>query len=165
MVNPKLPSELKVLRGTFRNEEKAGNRTELKPLTKAPAVPSHLNKWGRKKWKEITRDLIEKRILTIVDIPALEICCDQYGIYCELRDAITHYVDEEGTRHNISIAQYLAGKNSQTIPEYTQMRAAAQLYKTYAVEFGLTAVSRNRIDIPERPTAKKDGMEALLEAE
>jgi P27 family predicted phage terminase small subunit len=163
-VKPKVSRTLKVLRGTFRKGENPGAEPSLPPLTKTPPAPSYLNKWGRKKWKEMTGSLIEDRIITAVDIPALEICCDQYGIYCELRDAVTHFVDDEGTRHKINIAQYLAGKNSQTIPEYTQMRAAAQLYKTYAVEFGLTAASRKRIDVPERAPVKKDETEALLEA-
>lgn len=165
MPRPRVPRKLKLIRGTFRPGENPANEPEPEVLSDVPKAPSYLNRWGKAKWKEIAEELVDKGVLTVVDLPALELLCAQYGLFCELHDAITHEVGPDGKRRKVSVARYLAGKNSQTIPEYVQMKAASAAYKTYAVEFGLTPASRNRIDLPERTPQTKDPTEALLEAE
>jgi len=115
-------------------------------------------------WRETAAELVSLKMLAKLDLYSLEILCEQYGIYRELKDAITHVVSLDGSRKKISYAKYLAGQNSQTIPEYAAMRASFERYSSLLKEFGLSPASRSRMDIPREPPNEKDEMEKLLEA-
>ena len=112
-------------------------------------------------WKDLAGRLLALGMLTELDLYTLEVLCEQYGIYRELKDAITHLVTP-AEREKISIAQYLAGQNSQTIPEYAAMRAAFERYSALLKEFGLSPASRSRMDIPREPPKTVDPMEELI---
>lgn len=158
---PRKPRQLKVIEGTFRKDRNPGKEPEVPPVTQVPRPPAGLNRWARRMWRELTPIIVDNGVLGEVDLPAWEACCQQYGIYRELYDAITHTYDETGKRVRRSIAEYLAGQNSQTIPEYTAMNKAFAQMNTYLQQFGLTPASRNRIDL-KGGQADEDPMEALL---
>lgn len=163
MPKPRVPTQIKVIRGTFRRNEAPANEPQPDLLKAAPKPPAHLNKWAKHMWKDIAGKLLTLGMLTDIDIYTLEVLCEQYGIYRELKDAITHRQTPVG-REKISIAQYLAGQNSQTIPEYAAMRAAFERYSALLKEFGLSPASRSRMDIPREPPKAVDPMEELLNA-
>lgn len=164
MAKPRVPSKLKIIRGTFRNNEAPVNEPTPPILPNAPCAPSHLNSWGKKMWKATAAELLSLGMLAKLDLYSLEILCEQYGIYRELKDAITHQKGSDGKRKKISYADYFAGQNSQTIPEYAAMRAAFERYSALLKEFGLSPASRSRMDIPREPPKAVDEMEKLLEA-
>lgn len=164
MAKPRVPTQLKIMRGTFRNNEAPQNEPKPETMTTSPKPPSHLNSWGKKMWRETAAELIALNMLAKLDLYSLEILCEQYGIYRELKDAITHISLPDGTRKKISYAKYLAGQNSQTIPEYAAMRAAFERYSSLLKEFGLSPASRSRMDIPREPPKAIDEMEKILEA-
>ena len=163
MPKPRVPTRLKVIRGTFRNNEAPGNEPDPEKILRVPKAPVHLNRWAKKMWKDIADELIRLGMLTTIDLYSLEVLCEQYGIYRELKDSITHIANPDGTREKITIAQYLAGRNSQTVPEYAAMRAAFERFSALLKEFGLSPASRSRIDLPMKPPAEKDPMEELLD--
>ena len=115
-------------------------------------------------WDDNAKELKDLGMLTKLDTYSLEVLCEQYGIYRELKEAITHITDGDGKRKKITIAQYLLGRNSQTMPEYTAMKGAFERYSALLKEFGLSPASRSRIDLPAREPERHDPMEALLEA-
>lgn len=156
------PRQLKVIQGTFRPDRNPKNEPQVPALTDVPKPPPGLNRWARRMWKELTPHIVDNGVLTVVDLPAWEACCQQYGLYRELLDAITHVRTDDGKRVRRSVAAYLAGRNSQTIPEYTAMRQAFSQFKTYLEQFGLTPASRNRVDIPRGGKQEEDPMEAIL---
>jgi P27 family predicted phage terminase small subunit len=158
---PRDPKALKVIRGTFRGDRNPKNEPEPGKLDETPKAPSHLNRWGKALWKRTAAELVKLEMLTAVDLPALELLCDQYGIYRELKDAITHTVDELGVRSRCTVADYLRGRNSQTMPEYSAMKTALEKYRSIMTEFGLSPASRNKIDLPSRPQTQ-DPMEELV---
>jgi len=163
MPKPRVPTQLKVIRGTYRRNEAPANEPKPDMLKSAPKPPSHLNKWAKKMWMDLAGRLLALGMLTELDLYTLEVLCEQYGIYRELKDAITH-LDIPGGRRKITIAKYLAGQNSQTIPEYAAMRAAFERYTALLKEFGLSPASRSRMDIPREPPQAVDPMEDLLNA-
>lgn len=158
---PRKPRQLKVIQGTFRKDRNPGQEPEVAPLAEVPRAPAGLNRWARRMWRDLTPTIVGNGVLSEVDLPAWEVCCQQYGIYRELLDAITHFRDRESKRHRCSIADYLAGRNSQTMPEYTAMRQAFATMNAYLQQFGLTPASRNRIDL-KGGKKEEDPMEALL---
>lgn len=156
------PKQLKIIQGTFRADRNPEHEPEIPPLSEYPKAPSYLNRWAKRKWKELVPQLVDTGILTGVDLGALELCCLQYGIVLELHDAITHYVNEDGKRTKRSIAQYLEGRTIQSQPEYSAMKEAARMYKALAEQFGITPASRSRVDI-QGGEKEIDPMEALLD--
>lgn len=157
------PKQLKVIRGTFRADRNPANEPDPTPVVDVPKPPTHLNRWGKRLWKSLVPKLMDTRVLTDVDLPSLEIACMQYGIYRELDDAIRCFVRDSrtGKRRRRTLAEYLRGQNSQTIPEYSAMKQAFTTWKSYMAEFGLSPASRNRIDLPQQE-GEEDPMEALL---
>ncbi|OPL13138.1 MAG: hypothetical protein AVO39_10980 [delta proteobacterium MLS_D] len=104
--------------------------------------------------------MIDVGVLTVVDWSAFELCCEAYGQYRELHDAIYHVV-EDGKRRKRGLAEYLDGRNSQTSPELTAMHKAIESFLKYSNVLGLNPVSRNRIDLKEKEKEKKDPMEDM----
>ena len=99
MAKPRVPTQLKIMRGTFRNNEAPKNEPKPKTMTTSPKPPSHLNSWGKKMWRETATELISLNMLAKLDLYSLEILCEQYGTYRELKDAITHIVSPDGSRN------------------------------------------------------------------
>lgn len=164
MSKPRVPTQIKVIRGTFRKNEAPANEPKPPTLDMVPKVPGHLNHWAKMMWKDTASQLLSLGMLSQIDLYSLEILCEQYGIYRELKDAITHVVQPDGTRQKITMAQYLAGRNSQTMPEYAAMKSAFERYTALLKEFGLSPASRSRMDIPRELPKEADPMETLLEA-
>ncbi|MFW5777375.1 MAG: phage terminase small subunit P27 family [Spirochaetota bacterium] len=162
------PKALKVIHGTARKDRNPENEPEVRPLTEVPKPPTGLNRWARKIWKELAPELVDNGVLSHVDVFAFEMCCTQYGIAKELEYRITHWpvIDRETGEvirvRKQSIADYLRGRNSQTMPEYAAMRQAVAQFKALVEQFGLTPASRNRIDLPKGGENQEDPMEALI---
>ena len=151
MPNPKKPTKTKVIQGTFRSDRALKNEPEPKMVEKLPNPPPVMPKEGKKIWKKLGQELLEKGLLTVVDIPAFEMCCFNYGLYRELADEVCRKETDPvtGKPRRRTLAEYMTGKNSQTMPEYTSMIKAFNTYKSFLAEFGLSPASRSRIDLPE----------------
>ncbi len=147
---PKKPTKLKLVQGTLRKSRTNENEPEPEPVSEVPRPPSYLTKYAKKLWKTLAGELVEKGILTVVDLPALEVCCEAYGQYRAAHEAVFRPVDKEtGKRTKRTLAGYMEGKNSQTMPEYMSMTKAFYYFKAYLIEFGMTPASRGRIDLPD----------------
>lgn len=151
---PRKPTRTKILQGTFRKHRAAVNEPDPPVVDRVPPPPRHLSLEAKKLWKHLARKLKDLGLLTALDLPSLEICCFNWGLYQELRKAIL--------RRSRSFSSYLKVRNSQTALEYTAMKEAFRLYKAFAVEFGLSPAARSRIDlkIPKKPA--EDPMRKLL---
>jgi P27 family predicted phage terminase small subunit len=156
---------IKMHHGTYRADRNPKNEPDPEVLTEIPKPPSFLHRYGKQFWKKLVPVLIEEGLLTVVDLPALEICCDLYAQWREAHDAVFRPVDPEtGKKGKRSLAQYMKGRNSQTQPEYSAMKSSYQAFKSYMAEFGLSPLARNRIDIP-MTKEDLDPMEELLDEE
>ena len=161
-MNPKKPTKLKLIQGTFRKDRTVKNEPQPKSVIEIPRPPSYLSKYAKKMWKALVGELVHKGILTMVDLHALEVCCETYGQYRLAHEAVFRPIDPEtGKRTKRTLAEYMKGRNSQTTPEYTAMTKAFTSFKGYLAEFGLTPASRGKLDIPREPGDEIDPMEKL----
>lgn len=155
----RVPKELKIIRGTFRNDRNPAEEPEPTIVEKVPACPLYLGRHAKALWKRLAKEMVRSGVLTVVDVPALEMLCSSYQDYRDAREAV--FTSEKGRPQ--TLRQYLKGRNSQTMPEYNALKAAYATYKSYAVEFGLTPSSRNRIDLKPPKATDVDPMEELLD--
>lgn len=153
MPNYRKPKDLKILHGTFRADRNPANEPDPEKIIVVPKPPSHLNKWAKKMWKRLAEKIIDAKILTALDLEEFEICCAAYGEYRAAYEAVYRRIEdpETGRRRRQTFQEYMEGRNSQTMPEYISMKSAWSAFKSYAAEFGLSPVARNRIDIPMDP--------------
>ena len=156
-----LPTATHILHGTFGSRQKERAKTEMKPtpVGLVPAPPAGLGKHGKALWLSLSAELIEKKILTVLDLPTLEILCAAWQVYKECQDAIYR---PRGKRR--SLESYMATRTQQTALELSTMHWAFGTYKSLMSEFGLSSSSRTRLPIAPRAPAEPDPMEALLGA-
>jgi len=158
----KKPTKTKIIQGTFRNDRAPANEPKPEKVSDIPKPPAYLNKYAKKIWKALAEELKDKGILTVVDLPALEICCEAYGQYRLACEAVFRPVDPKtGKRGKRTLAEYLKGRNSQTMPEYTAMKGCWATFKSFLTEFGLTPASRTKLEIVEPKGKEDDPMEKL----
>ncbi len=152
MGRPNKPTALKVLQG---NAGKRGlNHLEPKPEPKRPRMPSHLSPKAKSAYKKVC-DLLESMgVLTVADGMALEMMCDAYAEWRDLRKVI----DTEGATYKT------IGTSGDEIikarPEVAMASDAWKRVKAMASEFGLTAASRTKIQTNEPKT--NDPLEEFL---
>jgi P27 family predicted phage terminase small subunit len=158
MSGRRTPRELKIIRGTFRKDRNPGREIEPTSIDGPLPPPSWLGTHGRTLWETLTRELVTARVLTIVDLGALEILCSAYEVAVEAHAAIYRPGGKRRT-----LAAYLNGRPPRLMAEWTVMHKAWSTYRQYMLEFGFTPSSRNRIDIPGPKEPEVDPMEALLE--
>jgi len=147
---PRKPAQIKKLQGTYRKDQEPLNEPEPEFETTVRKAPAYLNKWAKKYWSDNARILIDMGTLTTADWDTYESLCIAWGEFMEMYDAIHSYTDETGRRRKRTMAQYMAGQNSQTIPEYTAMNKARTEWRTIAAQFGIGASNRNKISIKEK---------------
>jgi P27 family predicted phage terminase small subunit len=149
------PTQLKIIHGTFRKHRAKKGEPKPQLVDEVPKPPRHLNGFGKWIWRRIAPELVEKRILTVLDLQSLEILCDAYGLYRAARAAML--------RKGRTLQQYLQGQNSQTTPEATMMRQCWATFKAFMAEFGLSPASRGKLDIPAPKESEEDPMKRLLD--
>jgi len=191
----RIPTKTKIIRGTFRKDRAPEHEPEPEVVRDLPKPPPNLPSAGKKLWKSLAAELVDKKVLTVVDLGALEVCCYNYGLYRDLHKAIhgritvaryicidcehnfevlpspdriicPHCLSENVSQISVrkrkrTLAEYMEGKNSHTMPEYVQMTKAFATFKAYLVEFGLTPSSRARLDIPEPEPNEEDPVERM----
>jgi P27 family predicted phage terminase small subunit len=159
----RIPTKIKIIRGTFRKDRVPEHEPEPEPVRDMPKPPPDLPSAGKKLWKKLAAELVDKKVLTVVDLPALEVCCLNYGLFKELHRAIHKKIEDPvtGKLRKRTLAEYMQGKSSQTMPEYVQMARAFTTFKSYLTEFGLTPSSRARLDIPEAEPEEVDPIERM----
>ena len=163
MANPRKPTRKKIIQGTFRTDRAPKNEPEPTPVGEPPKPPYYLPEAAKELWRKLATELVEKGLLTVVDVPALEICCMNYGLYRELWDTVHCMIEDSftGKRRRQTLAEYMDGRNSQTMPEYTNMQKAFATFKSYLIEFGLTPAARSRVDLPEKAEEPQDPVEGM----
>jgi P27 family predicted phage terminase small subunit len=86
-------------------------------------------------WRGVAGELVRLGLLTVVDVPAFRLMCEEYGIALEA----ARQVETEGLW--TVDAQGVAKKH----PVVQVLRDATSTFRMYAVEFGMTPSSRGRL--------------------
>ena len=112
----RLPDNVKQLRGTAKPCRSIGETLDFEAVDQIPPAPISLGVHGKEYWDGIVPLLLDKRVLTVVDLESLEIMCLMY--------------------HKVLKASF--AETDLNAASVTQLR----LYQT---EFGLTPASRAKL--------------------
>ena len=151
-MNPRKPTKLKILQGTFRKDRAPKN--EPNPPVKLPKCPTCMNPVAKTEWKVACKLLAEMRLLAAIDKALLAGYCENYAIWYQC----TGYINRH---YKGSYALYLEGKTSQTAILISQARAAMQLMVTISAKFGMSPSDRGHLEV-RMPEKEKSGMSTML---
>lgn len=124
----------------------AGLELRAEPLTETPAAPDRLGEHGRACWTRIAPLLVEARVLTRLDLDALEALCHQWHDY--LRWHLALIADPD-----LSIVEYESGARQKS-PEATLRDAAYDRWLRLLPRFGMAPEFRRKLKkLKEQPFA------------
>ena len=144
MANPKKPTNLKIIQGTFRKDRATPN--EPKPNINIPSPPDHLSKEALIEWDRITPILYNLGLLSDLDMVALAAYCQAYGRWTQAEMELKGSGIIIKTQNGNVIQNPLVGIANQ---------AMLQTHK-FLVEFGLTPASRSKVSANKQDDKKAD---------
>jgi len=132
------PTVAKVLAGERRDRV---NAAEPRPGPGLPAMPGHLDEFGREAWLDVVPKLAALGVLTELDGQALALYCSAYSRWrraCnEVRTGgVTSFTDQGSLKSN---------------PAVSVASSCERLMAAILVEFGLTPGSRSRVKTDAAP--------------
>lgn len=128
------PTALKLVQGNPGN--RPINEHEPQPLeVYAPPAPASFNELERAKWDELSEKLARNRVLTELDLDALEIYCRNW---IAMHEALND-VNERG--------KLLRSRNGGVMwnPSWTQYKHSESVCRSIMAEFGMTPSTRTSV--------------------
>lgn len=107
----------------------------MPPKVYDPDPPRYLTRKEKAKWRKVARRLAESRILTELDLDALEIYCREW---CNMQDAIAE-IAESGKL----LTTEKGGKMYN--PAWPQLKHSQSVCRSLMAEFGMTPSSRTGV--------------------
>lgn len=143
MPNRRKPNQLHIADGTFRKDRHGlpDSNPEPETVKKALNPPCHLNKHAKAEWRRLSQGMIEEGLLANIDLSALEIACNWFGIYRDVAEELNKLP---------SLFNYLEQKSSQTNASIATMEKAYRSYTEIVYKFGVTPVERSKIQIEKK---------------
>lgn len=139
---PRKTEELKKLTGTNRADRVLKDVFTPDKMFGLPEPPLVLRKAGREVWKATGEILVEKGVLTEVDLPTFERYCLMIDIYKDMEA-------------DLKDAASLEPK------DYYKIVTHLKQISTYETQFGLTPLARAKINIPA-PVKKESKLMSLI---
>lgn len=140
----KLPTKLKIVKGTYRSERENQDEPEYK--IEIPKFPTHLTTRARKEWKRMSEVLFDMGLLTNVDMAALAAYCQLYGRWSEA-EALLKKKDQP-------LVVITKSGNEIQNPLIGIANTSLKLMKECLLEFGMTPASRSKVSAKKEE--KKD---------
>jgi len=139
------------------------NRNEVRPQGRA-RPPVWLNKQARNEWRRVVPELDRLGLCTKLDRMELAAYCQSVGMLVEVEKKINELTDKSveagGDASNAYLLKNQAG-NVIISPLLSIRNRLREQVHTSECEFGMTPVSRSRIDLA-RQEKDKDPMEELF---
>ena len=140
----KLPTNLKILQGTFRTSRE--NKDEPKPDINIPTAPDFLSKDALIEWGRISSQLSKLGLLSDMDMAALALYCQAWGRIVKYEKIVAEKGElYKTTNGNIQLSPAMWVVN----------KAYEQVYK-FMTEFGMTPASRSKVSAKPKEPGKKD---------
>lgn len=145
------PTKLKVLAGNPGKRKLNQEEPEPALVEKAPP-PAHLPEYAKEAWKEIVPELCRLKLLTVVDMIGLEMCCMAYQRWRENEDWVTKYggtivYRAEPTEQEKKENKPGKIRSVQQAPQVWSAKSAFEQYKNMMAEFGLSPSARTRLSV------------------
>ena len=157
-MNPRKPTELKKLEGTYRKDREVQNPIKT-TIALTLQEPTELNEWGLSLWRVIAEEFLPIGVVAKVDAGSLLMLCNEFGTYCEADDIIK--------AKGLEIEEDVYSKDGEHVgtktipnPMLKVRNDAMKNYKTLCVEFGLTPASRASLNAPKQEI--KNDLDNLL---
>lgn len=130
-----VPTKLKLLRGNPGKRPLNDSEPQPAEVTKPPRAPQYLDDIARREWRRVIRYLVNSRVLTHVDLAAIEAYCQAYARWrqAEARVGAEGAVTET-TNGNLIQSPWVSIANT----SQREMRS-------WMTEMGMTASSRSRV--------------------
>ena len=123
---------------------------QAEPLTVVPDPPARLGEYGSRCWRRIAPLLVESRVLTRLDLDALEALCHQWHDYLSWHMRLQADPD-------LAIIEYESGARQKS-PEATLRDAAYDRWLRLLPRFGLAPEFRRKLKkLREQPFAGARG--------
>ena len=125
--------------------KRALNTSEPQFTAKAPSCPRHLSDEARREWRRVSRELLDKNLLQVVDRAALAAYCQCWARWVEAEQKMAQpgFQMMEATDKGYQYVSPWLGVANQSLKQM----------KAFLTEFGLTPASRTRIQVPEQGPA------------
>jgi len=139
---PPKPRMLRILQG--RPGHRKLNPAEPTPeAIISPAPPEHLSKIAKELWVEVAEQLCRAHLLTKLDVPLLEVYCEEYSRYRKADE----FIRENGAEFKIVNAKGQVQVVREN-PAVAIRRSCMATMGKIAAELGLAPSSRSRLAIP-----------------
>jgi P27 family predicted phage terminase small subunit len=135
-----LPTQLKAIEGNRGKRPLPQN--EPKPAPIMPGMPDWLDEIAIQEWQRLAPSLTRLGLLTEIDYIPFATLMQEYSDMIQLR----RYINENGRTYQHENVK--GNANETTRPEVYMLQKCVQNIKAFCAEFGLTASSRGRIQVP-----------------
>lgn len=149
---PKAPSHLRLVRGN-PSKRPITKGTQAPPV-KGGKTPAFLSKNEQNWYKKIINQLIEREILTELDLKAVEMLVKAYSDY----RTINSVLESDGIIQKVVTTT--GDTRTKPSPFLGEAREARKELKAWLQEFGMTPASRSKVNVNEAETI--DPFAALL---
>ena len=143
MPRKRVPTKLKIVKGTFRNCR--ANPREPVYSDQIPDPPDFLNNYGKKEWDRISKDLFNQGLLAKVDMAALTGYCQAFGRWAQA---------EKNLLEESLIIDTIQGNIIQN-PLIGIANTSMEHMRKFLIEFGMTPSSRSKVSA-KKTKKKKD---------
>ncbi len=113
---------------------------EPEPSVAEFTAPPDLTPKAREVWDRLSPDLVAKKVATNWDRDSFTVYCECVAAFSGARDLLGAGLLVKGRSHGAGLV---------TNPAWRIFRDAAQLVRTYALEFGLTPAARASVSITD----------------
>jgi len=137
------PTSLRLIEGRLGNRRSAEIETHVP--SRIPTCPAHLNASAKNEWKRLAADLHERGLLNETDRAALAGYCQAYG----------RWVEAERELENAPLIVTLPSGYSQQNTWLTIANKQMEIMHKFLTEFGMSPVSRARVDAKNQPGSSK----------
>lgn len=138
-MNPRKPTNLKIIEGTFRKDRAV--QREANPEADVPPVPEHLSDEAKAEWERVSKELCSLGLLARIDRAALAAYCECWADWVEASRMCS---TEDG--RDRKVIKTAAG-NFVENPYFSIKKRTAELMHKFAVEFGMTPAARTGINV------------------
>lgn len=145
MPNPRKPTKLKKIQGTYRPDRAQAN--EPQPEQARPTCPQILKGEARREWNRVTGELEEMGMLARIDRAALTAYCVQWDLFVKC----CHIIEEKEALTFQTESGY-----SVIIPEISIRNQAQDRMQKIMNEFGMTPVARTKINVTPKEAKKEN---------
>jgi P27 family predicted phage terminase small subunit len=146
----KVPTKIKMLRGTGRADRIKSDELEFRALEDLPKPPDWMGTVGKIEFDSVIDEYFNLGILSKLDLPSLNIYCQAYDDYVRL----TKYTNGNETQTSDK------GVES-NLPQMILRQKALDTVLKFACQFGLTVTARSKISNSKKEEVKDPFEEAF----